>query len=319
MKRALIVVAVVLGIGAILVSSRHRILVWGLSFAEPPPLLEAADEGPSLRWVDDYFAIAALDDRTFAIVEPRYAQQNISYLLVGDERAVLFDAGPGLRDIRAVAESLTDRPVTFVPSHLHYDHTGNTVVFDRVAVVDLPHLRARAADGRLRPTEMEHLGAAEGIAAPTLVVDEWLEPGSSIDLGGRRIQVLFTPGHTENSISLFDPETNQLFSGDFLYAAQLFAFVPGSSMGDYVEGAETVLSTIGAETEIYGAHRKGPPGVPVLDRSDVSDLRTTLLAIASGELAGEGTYPVEYPVNSTVSLLAEPRWLQSWERAPSGD
>lgn len=317
MKRgafALSLLAALPALAALVVIQRHQVMVLALSFADPPALLEPADEGPEVRWLDDYFAVQPIDDRTYAIIEPRYAQQNVNYLIVGDERAVLFDAGPGLQDVRAAAESLTDRPITFVPSHFHYDHTGNSVTFDRVAVLDLPYLRERATDDRLTLTALEHLGAAEGFAAPTFEVAEWLLPGSAIELGGRSLEVLYTPGHTPDSISLFDANANQLFSGDFLYGAPLFAFVPGSSMGEYVQGAETVLSQVDSDTRIFGAHRAGPPGLPVLRRGDVEDLRGSLLAISAGELGGSGVYPVEYPVNDQVSILAEPSWLQSWSR-----
>ena len=85
-------------------------------------IVEAENQGPHARWVDDYYTVEELGERSFAIGEPRYWQQNFSYLIVGSERALVFDAGPGVRDIRPIAESLTDLPITFVPSHLHLDH-----------------------------------------------------------------------------------------------------------------------------------------------------------------------------------------------------
>jgi len=310
-KRSIAIVAVLLAVATLAVSLRHRILVYGLALEGPPDLLDAADEGPGVTWVDDYFTVHRLDARTFAIGEPRYAQQVYNYLIVGTERAVLFDAGPGLRDVRAVAESLTERPITFIPSHFHYDHTGNEVTFDRVAVVDLPYLRERARDGRLRLTFEEHLGVAEGIAAPTLEVDEWLAPGADLALGGRTLRVLYTPGHTEDSISLLDLDSGDLFAGDFLYPGPLFAFLPNSGMGDYLAGAEAALA---AEPErVFGAHREAPPGVPELALSDIRDLRRALEAIRNGGLEGEGIYPVVYPVNTRISLWAEPAWLQKWD------
>jgi len=312
MKRWRIVLAALLGLSAIAVAERHRLLIYGIAVQGAPGLLSPADEGADVRWHDDYFTVQELDPRTFAIGEPRYAQQNYNYLIVGSERAVLFDAGPGLRDIRSVAESLTDRPITFVPSHFHYDHVGNRITFDHVAVVDLPYLRERAPDGRLRLRFEEHLGVAERIEAPTLEVDEWLAPGSTLELGDRRLSVLYTPGHTEDSISLLDVDSGTLFSGDFLYPGPLFAFLPNSGMGDYLQGALAVLAASSAGTRIFGAHRTGPPGAPEQQLEDVEELRAALEAIRAGELAGAGFYPVVYTIDDRMELWAEPRWLQRW-------
>lgn len=312
MRKLLIVMIALFLVVATGLWQRHRLLFSVLGTGEPPPLLPASDEGPLVRWHDDYFTIQALDAQTFAIGEPRYEQQNYSYLIVGSDRAVLFDAGPGFRDIRAVAESLTDQPITFVPSHFHYDHIGNTVTFDRVAVVDLPYLRERAVDNRLPLRWAEHLGTAEGVAAPVLEVDEWLAPGSVMSLGDRLLRVLYTPGHTEDSISLLDMASGVLFSGDYIYPGALYAFLPNSGMGDYVQGADTLLESVPAEVRIYGAHRVKAPGAPELSLGDLQDLQSALSAIRAGTLAGSGLYPREYPVNDRMALLAEPRWLQNW-------
>ncbi len=302
----------IFGLAAVLVWQRHEIAFQSLATGEMPPLLEAQDEGPNVRWVDDYFTVEALDRQTFAIGEPRYAQQCYSYLIVGSERAVLFDAGPGYFDIRSVAESLTDKPITFVPSHFHFDHTGNTVTFENIAVVDLPYLRDRAPDNKLSLTRDEHLGFVEGIDNITLEVDEWLEPGGTLSLGDRTLKVLYTPGHTEDSISLLDEENRTLFTGDFIYPGPLFAFLPNSSMGDYVQGADRVLAEVTADYKIWGAHRITPPGAPEVTLQDVSDLRAALDAIKAGELGGEGVFPVTYRINDRIDMIAEPRALQDW-------
>ena len=98
---------------------------------------------------DDYFVVEAIDPTTFAIGEPRYYQGNYSYLILGAQRAILFDAGTGLRDIEPVVRSLTRLPVTVIASHLHFDHVGALGRFEKTALVDEPSLRARAKDSRL--------------------------------------------------------------------------------------------------------------------------------------------------------------------------
>ncbi len=304
---------VLVGLAVIAVWQRHYLVFEVMVSGSPPPLLEKSAEHPDSRWFDGYFVVENIDDRTFAIGEPLYQQQNFSYLITGSERAVLFDAGPGYRNIRAVVEALTDLPITFVPSHFHFDHTGNSVTFERVAVVDLPYLRDRADGNELTLAWYEHLGSMEGIEAPTLAVDDWLTIGSEIELGDRNLRVLYTPGHTNDSISLLDTSSGAVFVGDFIYPGPLFAFLPNSSLKEYLEGSENVLSEVASGSSLFAAHRDSPPGIPTLSTSDVRDLQETLRSIRDGAANGHGIYPRVYEVNERIDLLAEPPWLQDWD------
>ncbi|MBW2313981.1 MAG: MBL fold metallo-hydrolase [Deltaproteobacteria bacterium] len=274
----------------------------------PAPLTEPTPEPEPVDWFDDYFTVEPIDADTIAIGEPRYEQQNYNYLILGSERAILFDSGPGVRDIHPVVEALTPLPITAVPSHFHYDHIGNHARFDRIAVVDLPYLRERAGGGALRPTEAEHLGFAEGIAVPDLAVSEWWAPGREIDLGGRTLTVLHTPGHTPESISLLDRERGMLFTGDYLYPGPLFAFIPGADLNDYLETADHLLEVVPPGTLLLGAHREHPPGAPRLGVEDLQALQEALELLREGQLEGEGFYLKSYPINSKLRLLAEEGW-----------
>ncbi len=311
-KKLLLTLGVLVVLGSVLIWQRHFVLFKVMGGGESPPLSEKAAESENSRWYGDYFLVEDIDASTFAIGEPRYYQQNFSYLIAGSERAILFDAGPGYRDIRAVAESLTDLPITFIPSHFHYDHTGNEITFDRVAVVDLPRLRKRAPDNKLKLTWHEHLGSLEGVDIPTLNVDEWLPIGSEIDLGDRTLRVLYTPGHTDDSISLMDTGSGAVFVGDFIYPGPLYAFLPNSSLGDYLDGSRNLLHDANLNSPLFTAHRDEPPGIPKLSTSDVEDLQEALIAIKDGSLTGEGIYPHVYEVNDRIELYAEPPWLQDW-------
>lgn len=295
---------------------RRTLLMQGFALMSPggpPPLLEKSDEGAATRWHDDYFTIQEVAPQTFAIGEPRYAQQNFNYLIVGAERALLFDAGPGIRDIREVAEALTDKPIVFLPSHFHYDHVGNQITFDEIAVVDLPYVRDRAEGDRLAVGRMEHLGMLEGFSAPTWQVDYWWPIGSSIDLGQRSLTLLHTPGHTNDSVSLWDKENGIVFTGDYLYLSDLYAFGPSARMGDYLSTSQSLLSTLPDDVLIYGAHRGGPPGAPELVFTDLVDLNRSLESIKDRTTSGEGFYPQVFRVNDRIVILAEPRWLQDWD------
>ncbi len=279
----------------------------------PPALSEPEPEGPLVAWFDDYYVIERIDARTFAIGEPRYYQQNFNYLILGEERAILFDSGPGVRDIRALVGSLTDLPVTAVPSHLHYDHIGNHMRYERLAMIDLPYLRDRARDGVLRPSYWEHLGALEGFARPDLRVTEWWAPDSLVDLGGRRLRVLHTPGHTYDSISLFDAQRRQLFTGDYIHQGTMFVFLPGSSVGDLLRTSNDLLEQLPEDVVLLTGHRAAPPGAPLLSLRHIAALRETLREIRSGSRSGEGFFPRFYRVTNDLSLLTDVPWGQVWD------
>jgi len=265
--------------------TRHHLVSYALAIEADVELKPAGDEGVGTEWFDDYYTIFRIDDRTFAIGETRYWQNNFNYLIIGDEQAILFDAGPGLRDIRPVVASLTSLPVLFIPSHLHYDHIGNSVTFERVGIIDVPHLRNRAAGNRLVPEELEHYGGAEDIDAPTLHITDWLVPGSNVQLGGRVIDIVYTPGHTADSVSLVDAVSGYAFTGDFFVPHTNGVFFYGGKVGDYFQGISSLLSVATDETRVFGAHRpiytdESPPlGIPETSMQDLQDMEDALLAI----------------------------------------
>ena len=315
-KRWLVLILIV-GLTAWGFKERRLLNVYMITWTEGgemPALLPAEDEGPGVRWYDDYFTIQQIAPDTYAIGEPRYLQQTYAYLILGADRALMFDGGPGIHNIKLVAESLTDKPITFLPSHLHYDHVGNNITWERVALPDLPEIRAREEDGIFSPSNRQFLGFAEGWdEAPKWIVDEWIRHGDEIDLGGRVLTMYVTPGHTRDSVSLHDANNRLLLSGDYLYPGPLYAFTPGASVSDYLRTANEMMSIVPPGTRIYGAHGDDEPGVPLLYKTDLADLENALFRIEEKALQGEGSYPQYFPVNDRLGLLAEPRWLQDWD------
>lgn len=276
------------------------------------PLVATQVDRPVLgRWYDDYFVVETIDSQTFAIGEPRYYQGNYSYLIVGTKRAILFDAGTGNRDIVAVVRSLTGLPVTVVPSHLHFDHVGALGRFERTAMLDDPQLRKRIVNGSIMLNRYEFLGFADGLATPTVRVDDWWQPGTVIDLGDRQLTVLHTPGHTPTSLSLYDKDRRLLFCGDFIYPGALYAFLPGASRREYQVTVERLLLTIDPSTEILAAHPDDNArvmGAPRLRVADLRALRATLHSIEAGKAVGAGFYPRTFPVNSTMRFATGFSW-----------
>jgi len=263
------------------------------------------------QWAGDYFLVETIDATTFAIGEPRYYQGNYSYLIIGNSRAVLFDAGTGNRDIVPVVRALTALPVTVIPSHLHFDHVGALGRFERTALPDFPELRARAGDGWLTLGRYEFLGLADGLPAPRFAVDEWWSAGQVIDLGGRRLQVVPLPGHTPTSVGLYDADLRLLFAGDFSYPGELYAFLPGASRAAYLATTRRLLALLDPATRVYAAHLADSPqqiAAPVLEVADLRALEHALVDIESGAAKSSGWYPRVFPVRGSNSFATGFPW-----------
>jgi hydroxyacylglutathione hydrolase len=265
-----------------------------------------------VRWFDDWFAVEELAAGVFAIGEPLYQHINWNYLIEGRNRALLFDTGPGVRSIAGLVASLTSKPVIALPSHLHFDHTGNLYEFPRIAMADLPLLRACAGDGVLHATEELFLGSYEGSTWMPVRISEWWPMGHAIELGGVECRLLHTPGHSPDSVSLWLPALNMFFAADFIYPGELYGQVPGSDLRDYLASADHLLGIVNEQTAIFCAH--GKPGAdgrhraPRMNRSDVGDLRGALLA-----LRASGRRPASTVINAKMTLTASEAAFASWQ------
>jgi len=251
---------------------------------------------------DRWYLVEDLDPRTFAIGEPNYEQQNWTYLLVGSERSLLFDTGSYLGDITGVVARRTKGALTVLPSHMHYDHLGNVMRYSPVVLPDLPCLRACAEGNQVTPPEWLFLGAHEDRTAPSFEVSEWLALDSWIDLGDRQVQLLHTPGHSPDSVSLWEPARDRLLAADYLYRGPLYAQTPGASLEDYLATARRLSGIVGPATAIFGAHANAPTA-PQLARADLDALvrRLEELQAAPPALTGEAT--ITYDVSPAMSLI----------------
>ena len=128
------------------------------------------------------------------------------YLLEGDDRALLIDAGAWMPHLAQTVAKLTDTPVSLVLTHGHGDHVGGAISFPEVWI---------------HPADTVMIG--QGARAYGIKVN-LLSDGEIIDLGGRQIEVLATPGHTSGSVSFFDKERGYGFSGDAFGSTNLLLF-----------------------------------------------------------------------------------------------
>ena len=186
--------------------------------------------------MSDWFTVEKIDAQTFAISEYKHWEETHCYLLCGRERVLLIDTGLGVSNIKIVVDNLTNLPVMVATTHVHWDHIGGHRYFDNIAVHELEKgwisghfpLSLQAVKNSLTkfpcdfPIDFNiddyHIFQGE----PQRV----LHDGDLLDLGGRQIQVVHTPGHSPGHCCIYESERGYLFSGDLIYKGCLYAFYP---------------------------------------------------------------------------------------------
>lgn len=186
--------------------------------------------------MNDWFTVEQVDPQTFVLSEYGHWEETHCYLLCGNESALLIDTGLGVSNIRAVVSRLTTLPVLAVTTHAHWDHIGGHRYFAQIAVHHLEKdwlsvrfpLPLQAVKGSLLkepcpfPADFDPDAYQIYRGEPTML----LHDNDCLDLGGRRIVVLHTPGHSPGHCCFYEPERKYLFSGDLIYRGCLYAFYP---------------------------------------------------------------------------------------------
>ena len=191
-----------------------------------------------------WFEIYKLNPMTYALAEPNHFEEVISYLIIGNTRAILFDTGMGIGDIHAEVTSLTNLPIVVINSHSHYDHIGGNHQFDEIWSFKNKFENDRIESGYSHRECMTYmldgcyvdLPAAFDLSTfsvPGVRITKYLHHKETIDLGGRVLTVHSTPGETPGAISLSDDLYNLMFVGDLLYPAPLWLHLDESDWSGF--------------------------------------------------------------------------------------
>lgn len=235
----------------------------------------------------------------FAISEPRQYEGVTSFLIVGSQRAVLFDSGLGVASIGDVVQELTPLPVTVINSHTHFDHVGGNREFTDVRNLDEPYSHASARGEiaeALRAYASQTLAVDRvcgplpaGVASRDYEIPAWqiaahVRDGETIDLGHRRLEVLRTPGHTPDSLSLLDRENGLLFTGDTYYSGEIYLWAPETDLAAYTASIDRLAGLEPVLRKLLPAH-----GPPVAEPVRLVELQKALQAIRSGDVSFQST------------------------------
>lgn len=248
---------------------------------------------------DPWFVVYRVRQGVYAISEPRQAEQVISYLIVGTRRALLFDSGLGIGKISQVVRRLTHLPITVLNSHTHFDHVGGNVEFKDVRNEDNPFSRT-SARGEMpeavadyaRPTlDADHVCGALPVRAEGRLyamhpwhVSHYVRDGEQFNIGGRELTVIFTPGHTPDSMCLLDRRNGLLFTGDTFYLGPIYLWAPGTDLNAYVRSVNLLAELAPRLHLLLPAH-----GVPTANPEELLKLKVAITQLQAGSLTAVPT------------------------------
>ena len=160
--------------------------------------------------------IRQIDEHTWEGKGHLMANETI-YIIEGNERTILLDAGTKIDGLKKIVESITKKPITLIATHVHPDHTGS-----------------------------DYKGKVN-----------FLEDGQVFDLGGRRIEVIFTPGHTPGSATFFEMDGRKWgYSGDAFGSGNLLLTTNFSTLLATTTRIESYMKRHNIE-KMYPGHYMG--------------------------------------------------------------
>jgi glyoxylase-like metal-dependent hydrolase (beta-lactamase superfamily II) len=224
-------------------------------------------------------------------------------------------AGFGLGDVRSITAT-----------HLHPDHLGlGMLLRDELDIpVALHHAehdalaRPMYADPEATITRWgvpgEHLAALADVVTPRsqpsgLTADVVLDDGDLLDIPGREVRVVATPGHTAGSICLYDATDGLFLSGDHV----LPIINPGLGLGGFTDDDDPIGAALDSyarveafdDAEVCPGHGYRFRGLAVRSRQIADRHRRR-----SAEIAGLATADADATVWTIASRV---EWTDGWD------
>jgi glyoxylase-like metal-dependent hydrolase (beta-lactamase superfamily II) len=209
--------------------------------------------------------------------------KTFSYLLT-DSRTLIDTGVPTDYAYRALERQLEEHGLKpqdierVILTHLHNDHIGLAEAFQEhgaelVASTVAAEKQTRVQDEyrnlyELTVEETRLFGGAEYLnflarfvyafrdVPRPLRIDRTLEDGETLDLGGYKLKVIWTPGHAQEHIVLHDPVNRLLFSGDHVLPkitshVALHSYEQRDPLAEYLDSLDKVKD-LDVETVLPG-------------------------------------------------------------------
>ena len=175
--------------------------------------------------------------------------------VVGDEATgvgALIDPGDEAARISLQVEQTGLQISSITLTHAHIDHVGAVVTL--VEEYGCPVWIHREAEPMLKqlPTQAMMMGMKFGKVP---AVDGYIQDGEVVEVGGLRLEPLYTPGHAPGHLAFYVGSEGLVISGDALFAGSVGRVdLPGGSMEVLMHSIEEKLLTLPDDTLVYPGH-----------------------------------------------------------------
>lgn len=223
------------------------------------------------------YEIRSVAENVWAIKDSGFVT---SFLIVGENAALLVDAGGALTDIKGEVTKLTDKPVTLVLTHSHGDHVVCIDQFDEAwaGAEDIPAI--------IKSRDPKHCKLIP------------LEEGQLFDLGGRTVKAMSIKGHSPGGFAYLDVENRLLFSGDTINLGPIYLFGDGTSLDVLISELER-YAKMDCFDLIFPAHNINP-----IEKNRINDILDCCYSIKDGSVEGVDM-PEDSPLHGVCRLFSK--------------
>jgi hydroxyacylglutathione hydrolase len=166
--------------------------------------------------------------------------------------AAVIDPGDDAAKIMALLEKKGLKLKYIILTHAHFDHAG--------AAKTLQHkthakVLVDEKDAELLKNTAAQAAIFNMTAPPPPVPDKFVKEGDVIDVGGIKMKVIETPGHTRGGISLYVEKEHVVFTGDTLFWGSIGRTdLPGGDYNTIIHSIKKKLGSLPDDTRVLSGH-----------------------------------------------------------------